>query len=104
MKKSSRLFVLIGGILCCLNLVVYIASVRSTSDGTHQRVESHLALGIPLSPWYESTKTVEDGRVIDSVWRIRLLSWSWPVFLAGVGLLMKWHRSRPRQASSQDTP
>ena len=104
MKKSPRLFFLISGLLCCLSLVGYSTSGRSTSDGTHQRQESYVALGIPLSPWYESTTKLEDGRVISSKSHINLLSWSWPVFLAGIGSLVKWRRSRPGQASYPDTP
>ena len=78
MNKSSRLSFLIGGVLCCLTFVGYSSNSHQTSDGGQQREELYVALGIPFSPWYESTEKREDGRLTSAEWEVNILSWSWP--------------------------
>lgn len=102
MKGKERRYFLLAGILCCMTFIGYSSRVHGTSDGPASRREEYMALGVPFSPWFESWETLENGRVIGSEWRVNPLSWTWPVFFAGMAALAYWRRSRPRPDSPNE--
>ena len=103
MKGKSRRYFFWGGILCCLTFLGRSSIVSGTSPSGTAR-EEYVAFGVPFSPWYESWETSENGRVVSTEWRVNILSWTWPVVLAGVGSLVYWRRSRPQPESASEAP
>jgi hypothetical protein len=99
MRRALRGGLTIVGLAC---LVVfgsfdYHGEVTTSSQMTHVRI------GLDVSPWYEWTEWDTPGRTEKSG-GMRFVSWSWAVFVVGVGMLYGAWRLRPAKTPPSTEP
>ena len=100
MRRILVTVLTILGFGCALMFLSYEYSVTSEKSPQGMSERKRTTLGLSFSPWYEWETRMDSDRTTTSG-GVQLISWSWPVFLLGVGCLsVAWNLSRGKKPAT----